>query len=987
MKNISILLIFLFGLLHVSAQSRQVTGKITEKSTGLGLADVSVVVRGTNNATRTNADGNFTLTVTKPGKVELEVSLIGYGTQVITANESSAVTLAMDKQTKALDEVVVIGYGTVRKRDLTGAVTSIKSEEIRKVPAQNPLESIQGKIAGADITRGSGSASSGVSIRIRGNRSIAGSNEPLYIVDGVQTSNISNINPNDIESMEFLKDASSTAIYGWQGANGIVMITTKKGSTGKAKVSFNSYYGVSQVSRYPSVLDGPGFAALRREAHRTTGRWNSTADDPLIFNNQELSAIRNNQWVNYQDLLIRNGRQQDHQVGVSAGTDKTKVYLSLDYFNESGLLKQDWTNRYSVRANVDQTFNNWIKAGLQSQITYRDQSFRRDPLNQANKINPLGTVYDSAGNFNLYPLAGSAVNPLADEQPNVYSSKGKGTNVAANVYVEVKPISGFTFRSNLGANLNYSRTGLFEATTSINRNGSPNLANYSSFNSRFLNWDNVFTYQKEIKDHSFTITALTSYIHSLADSVAAQGQSQLIPEQLFYALGNASSNLAINSAYEKWNVLSFAGRLNYNYKGKYLVTLTNRADGASRLSEGNKWASFPSAAVAWRVSDEPFMERVPVLSDLKLRLSYGIAGNSAIPPYGTQSSLTRVAFAFGETGAQGFTFSPFIGNPGLGWELSATKNIGLDVGLWAGRLSAAIDVYDTRTSDLLLPRGLPPTTGVAQVYQNIGKTRNRGVEVSINSTNIRRTDLSWTSTATFTRNIEEIVSLVTEGVNDIGNGWFIGNPIQVFYDYEKLGIWQSKDAAEAATYGQKPGDIRVKDLNGDNKIDATNDRTVVGANNRPKWFGGLSNTVSYKGVDLNVYVFARIGQMINPDFLRRYHTQAQENSGTIINYWTPENPSNDYPRPNANLSLASMLYTSTIGYVDGSYMRIRNLSLGYTLPKFKQSFIDNLRVYVTGTNLFTWTGSQKLKEYDPERGGGESFPMTKTYVVGVNLGF
>ena len=299
------------------------------------------------------------------------------------------------------------------------------------------------------------------------------------------------------------------------------------------------------------------------------------------------------------------------------------------------------------------------------------------------------------------------------------------------------------------------------------------------------------------------------------------------------------------------------------------------------------------------------MKNLKFLSDFKLRLSYGVAGNSGIQPYGTQSTLTRIPLAFGETSFQGFTFSPLVGNPDAGWELSATKNLGVDIGLWANRLSATIDVYDTRTSDLLLPRGLPPTTGVQQVYQNIGKTRNRGVEVSINSTNIKTRDFSWTSTLTFTHNKEEIVSLVTDGVNDIGNGWFIGEPLSVFYDYEKLGIWQTSEAAAAAAYGQAPGDIKVKDLNGDKKIDAINDRRVLAGNNRPKWFGGFDNRVSYKGFDLSVYVFARWGQTINPDFLRRYDRQSNlGNSSAIVNYWTPENPSNDYPRPNANLSLA-----------------------------------------------------------------------------------
>lgn len=987
-KRLLLPILLLVAALDLFAQGQHITGTITDKSTGLGLPDVSVIVRGSNLGTLTDKNGKFTLSVNKPGAVELEISLIGYGTQIISVKGTAPLAITLDKQTKSLDEVVVIGYGTVRKRDLTGAVTSIKSEDIKQVPAQNPLESIQGKVAGADITRSNGSASSGVNIRIRGNRSIGAGNSPLFIVDGVQTSNIEDINPNSIESIEFLKDASSTAIYGWQGANGIVIITTKKGSGGKPKVSFDSYYGVSQVSRYPSVFNGQEYVAIKREANRTTGKWNSPADDPKIFNTLELNAIKNDQWIDYHKLLFHRGNQQDYNVGVSAGSDKTKVYFALDYYKEKGILKFDEAKRYSLRMNIDQTFGKWIKAGLQSQATTRDESYRRDPLNMANKIIPLGTVYDSAGNFILFPVGGNSISPLADEQPNVFSNTGKITNLIANVYLELKPFTGFTFRTNFGTDIGNSRVGSFEAQNSITRaTATGSLASYRATNSRFINWDNVATYQKDVKEHSFTLTALSSYVENLSDNVLSQGEGQLLPSQLYYGLGNAPNNIVINSGYSKWNVLSFAGRLNYSYRGKYLLTLTDRADGASRLSEGHKWASFPSAALAWRISDENFMQGLSVLSNLKLRLSYGVAGNSGIAPYGTQSTLMRVPMAFGETSYQGFTFSPLLGNTDARWELSKTKNLGVDIGLWNNRFSATVDVYDTRTSDLLLPRGLPPTTGVQTVYQNIGKTRNRGFELGLNSTNISTKDLRWSTTLTYSHNNEEIVSLVTEGVNDIGNGWFIGYPINVFYDYEKLGIWQTDEAVKAAAFGQQPGDIKVKDLNGDGKIDAVNDRKVLGGDNRPRWYGGLDNKVSYKGFDLDVYLYARWGQMINPNFLNRYDRQSNlSNSTRIINYWTPENPSNDYPRPNANISGASTLYWSTIGYVNGSFLRIRNISLGYTFPEFKNSFISSLRVYAKGTNLFTWTKSDKLKEYDPERGGGESAPMLKNIVFGVNLG-
>ncbi len=980
-----ILAIVFTSVTGIMAQNK-ISGKVTIEG-GEGLPGASVIVEGANTGTTTDGEGNYSISV--PNKsAKLVFSFVGYLTQKVEVNSKTVINIRLEEDAAQLADVVVIGYGTVKKRDLTGAVTSIKSEDIKQVPAQSPLESIQGKVAGVDITRSNGSASSGINITIRGNRSIGAGNGPLFIVDGIQTGNINNINPNDIESMEFLKDASSTAIYGWQGANGIVIVTTKKGASGKPRVTFNTYYGVSKVSRYPSVLDGPGYVAIKREANRAAGRWNSVADDAAIFNTQELDAIKNNEWIDYRKELLHNGSQQNYNVGVNAGSEKTKVFFSLDYFNEKGILKFDQAKRYSFRANIDQTINRLVKVGLQSQVTLRDESYRRDPLNMANKIIPLGTIYDKDGNFIPYPLSGSSISPLADEQPDVFSNTGRKTNIIANAYFELKPLKGLTFRSNFGANLGSSRVGLFEASNTISRNGGNSQSSITASNGSFINWDNILTFNKEVDAHSFSITALSSYVQNISEGVSAQGQSQLLPAQLYYALGNAPTNIMISSEYEKWNVLSFAGRLNYNYKSKYLLTLTNRADGASRLSAGNKWAFFPSAAVAWQVGDEAFMEGQNIFSDLKIRLSYGVAGNSGISPYGTQSTLTRVPMAFGETSFQGFTFSPLLGNAEAGWELSKTKNLGIDMGFFKSRLTANIDIYDTRTSDLLLPRGLPPTTGVKTVYQNIGKTRNNGIEIGINSVNVRTNDFSWNTTLTFTHNRERIVSLVTEGIDDIGNGWFVGKPISVFYDYEKLGIWQTAEEGEAAVFGQKPGDIKVKDQNGDGKIDAVNDRVVLAGENRPNWFGGLNNKLSYKGFDLSVYLFARWGQTINPSFLGRYDRQSNlSNSSKAIDYWTPENPTNEYPRPNANISGASTLYWSTIGYVDGSYLRVRNLSMGYTFPTIKSAYFDNIRLYVTGSNLFTWTKSAKLTEYDPERGGGESSPMLKNVMIGLNIGF
>lgn len=989
-KRLLLLLVACTFPLFVFAQ-KTVKGFVQDSS-GNPIIGVNILVKGTTNGVITDIDGNFELKNLSDNAI-LSVSYIGYLSQEVSVKGKNSISIILKEDLQALDEVVVVGYGTVRKRDLTGSVGSVRGADVKAVPTQNPIEGIQGKIAGADISRGSGSASSEVSITIRGNRSIGAGNSPLYIVDGIQTGSISNINANDIESIDFLKDASSTAIYGWQGANGVVIITTKKGSEGKPKVSFNAYYGTSEVSRYPSVMNGPQYVSLKREANRTIGKWNSIDDDATIFNPLEMEAISKNQWVDYQNLLLQRGYQQDYQVGITTGGKNTKTYLSVDYYNEKGILKMDEVKRYTLRANVDHTFNKYVLAGVQSQIVYRNENYRRDPLNMANKIIPLGTVYDENGDFIIYPLSGSAISPLADEQPNMFFNEGKSLNILANGYLEIRPIDGLSVRTNFGSNISFSRTGLFEGQYSINRNGSNSLSKYSAANSCFINWDNVITYKKEIQDHSFTVTALSSYVENVKDGGLAQGEGQMLSSQLFYALGNATQNKSINSNYEKWNVLSFAARINYGYKGKYLLTLTGRTDGASRLSKGNKWAFFPSAAFAWRVSDENFMKNISFLSDLKVRLSYGVAGNSAIDPYGTQSSLTGVPMSFGESNAYGYTFSPLVGNPNAGWELSATADLGIDFGLFNNRIRTTIDYYDTRTSNLLLPRGLPFSSGVEKVYQNIGKTRNRGFELAINTANIQTREFSWSSTLTFSTNKEEIVSLVTNGVDDIGNGWFIGHETSVFYDYKKLGIWQTNEVDEAAKFGQVPGDIKVADISGpdgvpDGKIDAVNDKVVIGGNNRPKWYGGLNNTFNYKGFDLSFYIFARWGQTINPNFLLRYDRQGNlSNSATVIDYWTPENPTNEYPRPNANVSTASTLYYTTLSYVDGSYVKLKTVSLGYTFPKFKNLPISNLRIYITGNNLLTWTKSSKLDEYDPERGGGESFPMTRNYTVGLSVDF
>ncbi|MBD2757055.1 TonB-dependent receptor [Spirosoma validum] len=960
---------------------RAVTGTVNDEKNA-PLPGVSVVVKGSARGATTDANGKYRITVPDGAGATLTFSFVGYQSQDVVVGNQSAINVSMVPDVSALDEVVVIGYGAVRKKDLTGSVVQLKSEQLKEVPTANVLEAAQGKIAGADITRSSGQAGAGVNIRIRGNRSIGGNNAPLIIVDGIQYNNLEDINANDIETMDVLKDASSIAIYGSRGANGVILITTKKGKSGKPDISFNAYSGISQVTMYPKAMDINGFRDLKREAWRAAGAWKSPADDPSIFTNvAEYDALQKGIWTDYQNELIHNGLQQNYQVGIRAGSDRLKSYVSVDYFNEKGILKLDELKRYTGRLNVDYTITDWLKVGLQSQLTYYNQSVRRDPLNQANKISPLGSLYDANGNFNFIMLDGQTANPLSDEQPNVFNNGILTTRILSNGYIELTPIKGLTLRSTVGVNLASIRNGAYSSPKSIDRSlTGKSLATYNASNSTSLNWENVVTYQRTLGQHAFTLTGIASYIDNKSDNVTASGVNQLLPSQLFYSLGSATEEIKINSAYSQNDLISFATRLNYSFRDRYLVTLTAREDGSSKLAPGNKWTFFPSAAFAWRIIEEKFMQGVKGLSDLKVRASYGIAGNDPSGPYATQTTLTRLAFGFDEVPVPAYTFSRNVGNALLGWELSNTTNIGLDFGLFNGRLNTSIDYYDTRTSDLLLDRGLPPTTGVTTVKQNIGKTRNRGIEVTLGSTNIRTPNLSWTSNVTFTKNKEEITELVTGG-NDIGNGWFIGQPINVFYDYEKQGIWQTSEADQAAKLSptQLPGEIKVKDQNGDGKIDAVNDRIILG-NNRPKWSGGFDNTVKFKGFDLNVFLYARVGQMINSDRSARFDAQGVGNSTAGLDYWTPENPTNAYPRPNKN---GGLKYLSTLGYVDGTFARIRNITLAYNVPAtlLRSKVIRGVRVYVTGKNLFTFT---KL-DYDPERGGSENFPMTKLYVLGLNV--
>lgn len=965
----------------------QIVGTVTENQTSRLLEGASVVVEGRPTLARTGPNGQYVISGLEPGTYVVRTELLGYAqaeeTVTVVAGEEVTLDFELEVAAISLEGIVAIGYGSVQRRDLTGSVATIASEELRRVPTSDVRESLQGRLPGMDIRRESGSPNSDMDWRVRGTRSLTADNEPLIIIDGVQFGRLEDLNPSDIESIEVLKDAAATAIYGSRGANGVILVTTKNGGAGGANITVSSYMGMTDITSYPRINTGPEFVDLKREAFRTAGEWSSEADDANIFSPRELENIANGVWTDFRDLIFRDATLQSHQVGVSTGSANTRAYLSLGAFRENGILRSDEVSRYSVRFNLDHALSDRWTVGTNSQVTYYDRDRRRDPLNIANKINPLTRAFDGDGDLIIYPNDGKDISPLADQEPDAYANNQLETIVVPSLYAEFAPLGNLSIRSTLSGNLVGRRTGIFRSPETIDQNGAASSAEYETHNSRDISWENVLTYQKAFGDHSLGLTGVASYIGNRSDEATALGRNQLLSSQLFYGLANATEGVAISSEYVESSLLSYAARLNYDWRGRYLLTFTGRFDGSSILSPDNRWAFFPGVAAAWRLSDESFLSDASFIDDLKLRVSYGVSGNDAVDPYSTQAALESIPFSFGESLAQGFAFGGRLGNEDLKWELSATTNIGLDAVLWDNRVSASIDLYETNTSDLLLERFLPVSSGVSSIIQNVGETRNRGIELSLNTNNIQTPDFSWSSHLTFFKNDEEIVDLVG-GQDDVGNEWFIGHPVAVFFDYEKIGIWQEDEAEEAAQFGQEPGEIKVRDQDGDGVITPDVDRVVLGSP-RPDWSGSFTNNVTWRNFDLAASVFVRWGQMMQYDFYDSYKPDGIEN-GANVDYWTPENPTNAFPRPNSRFPADNYLYYESLTYEDASFIKLRDVTLGFNIPESlaQQLRVANARFYVTGRNLARIT---RVDDYDPERGGELSDPMTRSFVAGVDLSF
>jgi TonB-linked SusC/RagA family outer membrane protein len=969
-----------------------VTGRVTDES-GQGLPGVSIVVKGTQRGTTTTQDGAYSLSVPN-GNATLVFSFVGYVSQEIPVNNRTQIDLSLSTDTKALNEIVVVGYGTQKKRDLTGAISSISSREISETPASNVLYNAQGRLAGVDIVRSNGNPGSAPVIRIRGNRSINASNNPLYVIDGIPTDvSINDFNPNDIESMEVLKDASAVAIYGSRGANGVILITTKKGQAGKAVISYDGYYGIKKAQKNLNLMNGEEFARYSRVSRGIEA--SDASRDNTFFSTLEIDNLKNGVETNWLDLILRDGQQQQHQISASGGNQNTTYYLSGAFFDEKGIMQFSDYQRYSFRANIETKLTDRLRVGVSSTVaTDLQNTMSNGPYTNALQFSPLVQPYDADGNFIAYPnpREGLLTSPLLQYQPGQFVNERKKYRVFANIFAEYKFAEGLTYRLNYGPDFSTSRQGEYNGTLA----GSANTAEVTNQQNFAYTLENILTFNRKFGNHSLSAVGLFSTQTNRFESSSAAARNIPVESSLFYNLGSAETVTGISSSLTKWGLLSYMGRVNYSFKDRYLLTLTGRADGSSRLSQKNKWAFFPSVSAGWVISDEAFMSGAKAISFLKLRAGYGAVGNTSISPYQTLGGLERSVYAFGNDPAFGYALN-VIPNPDLRWEISSTLNIGMDFGILNDRLTGSLEVYKTNTTDLLLNRLIPITSGYESILQNIGSTSNQGWELTLNGNVLRSPDgFKWEASLNVFSNKEKIVELFNDK-DDVGNQWFIGQPINVFYNFKQEGIWQTSEADEAAKVKQKPGDIRIADVNGrDAEGNLTNqpdgvinadDRTVLGST-VPKWSGGITNRFNYKGIDFSFLVYARQGQYIRSDFHNLGGNNWQGRYNAInFDYWTPDNPVNLIPRPNA---AAAPLYSDAVRFFDGSFVKIRNINLGYTIPKSLTSKIriSSLRLYATADNALIFS---PYKLVDPETANGivgGSSPMTSaTYVFGMNLKF
>lgn len=975
-KRVFLIASFIVSLLSgitqfVQAQAITLKGKVTTE-TGAPLEGASVVNRTTGKGTATNNAGEFSLSASSND--ELMITATGYSAFQMKLKGETSITASLKPVNAELGEVVVVGYGTQRKKETTGSIASIKASELTQTPIANVAQGIQSRVPGVQINQNSGAPGGNISVRIRGTNSITGTSEPLYIVDGIQISNgggvmdvspLSTINPNDIESVEVLKDASASAIYGARAANGVVLITTKRGKSGATRVTFDSYYGVQKVTKTLSTLNAAEFAELENEVFR-----NNYYADPKSLG----------EGVNWQELIFRDAKIQNHQLSISGGSEKTQLALSVNYFDQDGIIIKSNFKRYSYRLNLDHRISDKIKIGTSILGSYSINSgILTGSQSQGDGAVVTGSVLGAAigapPTLKPYKDDGS-IFPFGEQANGQYREVTNPLGLAeilnrtainrtlANLYGEVAIFKGLTYRASFNVDLQNSLNDYYSpryiiSKNDLNDNSGSGAKNSSYFTS--LLHESILTYSRMFAEqHSLKFTGVYATQKELFkfNNISASGfpNDATANEAVQLAL-----NRTVNSGRNKQQLESYMGRINYGYKDKYFVDLTARLDGSSKFGANNKRGFFPAISAAWRIIDEPFMQDVNWLSDLKLRASYGITGNAGgISPYQSLSTVASTGSNYQINHIYTTGINPTgIANPDLRWEKSQQTNIGLDIGLFNNRVSVVVDAYHKKTKDLLYIKTLPLSSGYGSITGNFASLENRGIEFSTNA-RIIDSKLKWNVSANVTINRNKVLDL-DGGVTDqrfVTNYTIlkVGEPLGLFKTFVFEGINQTGQAILPG-YDGRLGGHRVKDVNGDNTI-TSNDQIITG-NPNPDFIFGFSTSLSYMRFDFSAFLSGSQGNDIyNLSRLAFENPLGLRNQlKGVATRWTPTNPSNQY----ASAAQGGRLPLSDVFIEDGSYIRCRNVTLGYRFAPMKG--VNNLRVYVSVNNLFTITD---YSGFDPE---------------------
>ena len=1012
-KLSTLLLLLSFIPIWAIAQSNTVKGTVKD-SFGEAVIGANVTEVGTSNGTITDIDGNFSLNVSSKG--QLRVSFIGYQSQTLDIAGQKTLNITLKEDTETLDEVVVVGYGTAKKRDLTGAITQVKAENLMATAPTNIQEALRGKAAGVMVA--GGGLNDTPMIRIRGNRSISASNEPLFVIDGVPVNGGSDIlNPSDVASIEVLKDASATAIYGARGANGVILVTTKKGETGKVNVEYNGYLTISKVDEYRRVRNGAEYLEYLREADRNyiyDGEGGYSIDPSCTYPSmtpsweydQKLEYIGSRDisgyvlesvkraWEggSYNPSMLRTfdwqgagmrdeAISQNHNISIRGGSKDTKVFISGSFMDNNGITPRSYRKRYTLRMNLDQNLGKYITMGATSNFAYWEYF---NGTGVGGNWNPLGTPYYSPGGSGDYGVGGDVTqdgdpalglvphptgegmlwNPFYDFSGT--EGRTKRNRIDATIYAMIKLDNGLSYRVNFGTDYYSGQEQMFYAKASTSQGFGNAKAEQKATFDRGWTLEHILAYSKTFGQHSLNLTAVQSTQKFTQEPLTASGVGIPLESQLYYNLGSATTQ-GVTSGFTQWTMMSWMGRAIYGFKdNRYMLTASLRYDGSSRLAEGHKWVAFPSVALAWRISDEAFIkDNLSSISNLKLRFGYGKTGNSAVSPYETIGKITSSRYTWGNTGVIGYAPSS-LSNKALTWETTGQYNIGLDFGLFNGRISGSVEWYKQNTYDLLMPRALPEVSGFGSITENVGETENTGFEFTLETVNFQNKNFNWTTSLQFATNKEKIVKLASGLQEDIANMWFVGHPVDTYYDYVNTKyVWgySKEDMEEMAKFNAnghsyKPGDLRFVDLDGNYKIDSK-DRTIRGQK-MPKWTAGMGNTFRYKDFDLYIFMYGMFGHTI-------YCDPGVGHDGRMntryANYWTPENTQTQFRKPTKGD--ADQANRQAYWYNKGDFVRISDITLGYSLPKsiIKYLGLERARFYVQIQNPFTFTS---YPNNDPE---------------------